>query len=203
MELGIFVILISFCGFINCASRCGKIYANNVTQADAQIIVDKHNELRQLIANGKVPGQPRGINLKRMKYDQNLAIEAQKIANTCIFAHKTVKDGRWHAVGQNLYIQYSTAASKEVNWRAAIQSWFDEYKDYKYGKCCSSGSKMTGHYTQVVWAETEYVGCGYTYFNTNEAFMYQKLYVCNYGPAGNYVGRVPYQTGKSGCENLC
>lgn len=33
---------------------------------DQGIIVNKHNELRKLIASGKVPGQPRGVNLKKM-----------------------------------------------------------------------------------------------------------------------------------------
>ncbi|XP_066150059.1 CRISP/Allergen/PR-1-like [Euwallacea fornicatus] len=184
-------------------SSCGKIYSNKVTEGDTKVIVRKHNELRKLIANGKVPGQPRGINLKKLKYDAALAEAAQKIANSCEFAHKTVRDGRWYAVGQNLYIMYSTAPSSGANWSSAIQTWFNEYEDYKFGRCCESGSKMTGHYTQVVWANTEYVGCGFTYYETNEIFKYHKLYVCNYGPAGNFIGQLPYQVGSSGCENLC
>lgn len=43
-----------------------KFTANKLNEADKQIIVDKHNQLRKLIANGKVPGQPRGVNLKKM-----------------------------------------------------------------------------------------------------------------------------------------
>lgn len=36
---------------------------------DKTILLNKHNKLRTLIANGKVQGQPRGINLKRMVSD--------------------------------------------------------------------------------------------------------------------------------------
>lgn len=39
---------------------------SGVSQAEKKAIVNKHNEVRKLIANGKVPGQPRGVNLKRM-----------------------------------------------------------------------------------------------------------------------------------------
>lgn len=37
-----------------------------ISDYDKQIIVNKHNELRKLIANGQVQGQPRGVNLKRI-----------------------------------------------------------------------------------------------------------------------------------------
>lgn len=37
-----------------------------VSDYDKQTIVNKHNELRKLIANGQVQGQPRGVNLKRL-----------------------------------------------------------------------------------------------------------------------------------------
>lgn len=43
----------------------------------------------------------------------------------------------------------STAPSVGSDWSQAVQSWFNEYVDYKYGKCCSNGAKQTGHYTQV------------------------------------------------------
>jgi hypothetical protein len=35
---------------------------------------------------------------------------------------------------------------------------------------------------QVVWGDTEYVGCGYTNYQLHEDQWYDKLYVCNYGP---------------------
>ncbi|XP_030750540.1 uncharacterized protein LOC115878255 [Sitophilus oryzae] len=201
MELLSFVVCFGLIGVALAKSEeCGKIYSLEVSNDDEKLILNKHNELRKLIARGKIPGQPRGVNLKKMKYDSLLAAEAQIIANSCIFAHQTVVDGRWHAVGQNLYISYSTGYDPKPDWSAAIQAWFDEHKIYTYG---SRFSKSTGHYTQMVWAKTEYVGCGYVYFSGNDFWKYKKLYVCNYGPAGNYIGEQPYQTGSSGCEDLC
>ena len=46
-------------------------------------------------------------------------------------------------------------------------------------------SSSTGHYTQVVWAESDKVGCGVTTYKDGAWFT--TLYVCNYGPNGNYL----------------
>lgn len=39
---------------------------NGVSKLDGNIIVQKHNDFRKLIATGRVLGQPRGINLKKL-----------------------------------------------------------------------------------------------------------------------------------------
>jgi len=70
----------------------------------------------------------------------------------------------------------------------------------------------TGAYTQVVWADTHLVGCGFTAFYGFDGWYY-KLYVCNYGPGGNIIGGSMYKPGLNctqcpvdapGCRNgLC
>ena len=55
-----------------------------------------------------------------------------------------------------------------------------------------------GHYTQVVWAESYAIGCGIMRYNDTTfqpSFPYKQLYVCDYGPAGNYFGRPIYKVG--------
>ena len=53
----------------------------------------------------------------------------------------------------------------------------------------------TGHYTQLVWAHTEEVGCGLVYYRSNclgqyqEDKYFQTLVVCNYAIAGNFRGK--------------
>ncbi|XP_060524979.1 venom allergen 3-like [Cylas formicarius] len=178
---------------------CSKgVYETGVSDSEKNYIVNKHNELRLLIARNQLPGQPRGINLKRMYWDNNIAIAAQNIANTCVFEHVPVHDSRW-AVGQNLYASFDSNYVKGANWTAAILGWWNEHSSYKYP---GGFSEKTGHYTQLVWDDTMYVGCGYTHFPIDGQYQYEKIYACNYGPAGNYP-RAPYKTGTSGCENLC
>ena len=66
--------------------------------------------------------------------------------------------------------------------------------DYKENK-----PKKVGHYTQMVWAETYKIGCGFIMHNRGE--WYKKVLVCDYGPGGNYVGGEMYKIGEPG--SLC
>ena len=44
-----------------------------------------------------------------------------------------------------------------------------------------------GHYTQVVWADTEELGCGMVYYQGDSFF--ETLIVCNYAKGGNFIGK--------------
>lgn len=101
-------------------------------------------------------------------------------------------------VGENLHFSYSSFSGNEANWTFAVDDWFNEHSMYKYS---TNFHPQTGHYTQVindlkvilklnieivkftyqvVWADTKYVGCGFSYHKKNG--LTHKLYVCNYGP---------------------
>lgn len=52
----------------------------------------------------------------------------------------------------------------------------------------------TGHYTQLVWAKTFTIGCGYIKYREHheEKEGIMKRLVCNYGPAGNVFDQPVY-----------
>ena len=52
-------------------------------------------------------------------------------------------------------------------------------------------TSAAGHYTQVVWANSDKVGCGATSYKDGRWFT--TLYVCNYGPNGNFIKGQMYQ----------
>lgn len=54
-------------------------------------------------------------------------------------------------------------------------------------------SAATGHYSQVIWASTNRVGCGFTQYKDGSSQT--NLYVCNYGPAGNFISSAAYRSG--------
>nr|CAI5843742.1 unnamed protein product [Callosobruchus analis] len=154
------------------------------------VILREHNKIRHQIECGEYPGLPRGKHFKQLKYDKNLAAQAQKIANTHAFQHVRVHDCRWPwGVGQNLYMFGSTADIGGPKWKRAIDSWRNESKKYSYETC--RVSPLTGHFTQLIWADTEFIGCGYSRFKDGR--MNRMLIVCNYGPGGNVLGQVPYK----------
>ena len=43
----------------------------------------------------------------------------------------------------------------------------------------------TGHYTQMVWAKTDRLGCGYVSYKSGR--FDKKYLVCNYGETGNFI----------------
>lgn len=183
------------------ASCVGKklLRSGRISCKEKQIILDEHNRLRQLVALGQIHGQPGAANMMEMIWDDELADVAQKWADSCEKDHDSLRNVRRFSVGQNLARTWTSrplrSNDSEPNWRRQISNWFNEVQHYRSGY-----SKTTGHYTQVVWANTFLVGCGYSYYY-DPAFGYTKNYVCNYGPSGNVLGSKPYHSGQPACSN--
>ncbi|NXP61732.1 CRLD2 protein, partial [Chloropsis cyanopogon] len=89
-----------------------------------------------------------------------------------------------------------------------VQSWYDEVKDYTfpYPHECNpwcpdrcSGTMCT-HYTQIVWATTNRIGCAVNVCKQmnvwGEIWENAVYLVCNYSPKGNWIGEAPYKTGR-------
>ncbi|XP_067283623.1 GLIPR1-like protein 1 isoform X2 [Pseudorasbora parva] len=156
---------------------------------------------------GRTNVNPPASNMRYMTWDEGLAVTARAWARFCIFKHnihrKEVR--RVHptfpSVGENIWVGYPYSY---FTVKSAVKSWVDEVKDYNYYQ--NQCTKVCGHYTQVVWADTYKVGCAAqacpngvaeTGFSTLPAI----IFVCNYATAGNYQGEAPYTTGTqcSGC----
>jgi len=151
--------------------------AEPLTQQQISYIVNRHNILRS---------REGAANMKLMVWDTSLASEADKWAARCHFEHTPAA-----AYGQNLFM----TSSNKVDVAGVIEVWHSEKQHYNFNsKRCS---KVCGHYTQVVWAETGSVGCA--------AHLCPRgtIVVCNYSPHGNMVGARPYKKGPacSKCSN--
>ncbi|HIA04381.1 MAG TPA: hypothetical protein EYN66_21230 [Myxococcales bacterium] len=68
-----------------------------------------------------------------------------------------VFDDTTNNVGENLYASSSTFTIDSVLY--GIQLWYEEYIGYNFdtGAC---SIELCGHYTELVWDNTRYVGCG-------------------------------------------
>uniref|UniRef100_A0A0E0LGP1 SCP domain-containing protein n=1 Tax=Oryza punctata TaxID=4537 RepID=A0A0E0LGP1_ORYPU len=71
----------------------------------------------------------------------------------------------------------------------AMSYWVGErpYYDYRRNKCAVG--HQCGHYTQVVWRRTSYVGCARVTCNRNDIGT---IIACNYSPPGNIDNQRPY-----------
>lgn len=120
-------------------------------------ILDEHNKYR---AEHDAPA---------LQWDSAIAEVAYQHSQTCEFGH------RGNKYGQNIAMGMDTA-------QAVLKAWVtDERSKYSYG---SGGFSMdTGHFTQCVWKDTQYLGCG-------RSKCSQGYYtVCNYQKPGNVQGQ--------------
>ncbi|XP_045176323.2 cysteine-rich venom protein-like [Mercenaria mercenaria] len=174
-----------------CQWRSPDVQSAGVSDADIQEILDEHNNYRKSVT-------PAASNMLKMTWDTEVALVAQAWAETCSFSHDESKNrnipGRLSA-GQNIGTGY-------LSWKAAIKAWHDEVKDFTYN--ANNKFEKVGHYTQLVWATSNKIGCGMA--NCRSA----NFHVCNYSPAGNVdpINR-PYKSGtrcgdcKPGNDGLC
>lgn len=133
---------------------------------------------------------------EKLSYSPALATTAQawadnlKQANDCKMRHSK-SDGRY---GENLY--WASALTwpdgrKErlkVPAKQVVDSWASEKTDYDYASNHCATGKICGHYTQIVWRATTTVGCGMAVCEDTQ----EQVWVCQYQPAGNWLGKKPY-----------
>ena len=152
--------------------------------------------------------KPPASNMLKMLWDSDLEKISKDFSNKCIVAHnpdrhRLAKNYDW--VGENIAWGTGSCGDKDCgDVYEGVKRWFSESNSYNFltGQC---SGKCT-LYTQMVWWESNKLGCGAKKCGD------RTILVCNYAPGGNYVGQRPYKTGTpcsecpSGmtCEdNLC
>jgi hypothetical protein len=72
-------------------------------------------------------------------------------------------------------------AGRTQDWFHTITLWYNEEPYYNYDR--PGFSEQSGHFTQVVWKNTNQIGCGVSYCDSIEG----NFYVCSYEPSGNVI----------------
>ncbi|XP_065661641.1 uncharacterized protein LOC100198409 isoform X1 [Hydra vulgaris] len=167
----------------------GSVSGISLSQSQKDAILQLHNAFRSMV-------KPTASNMLRMMWDEDLEKISTNFASKCIVAHnpdrhKLAKNYDW--VGENIAWGTGTCGDKECgDVYEGVKRWFSESKSYNFltGQC---SGKCT-LYTQMVWWESNKLGCGAKRCGD------RTILVCNYAPGGNYVGQRPYKTGKSCSE---
>ncbi|KAH9377407.1 hypothetical protein HPB48_008585 [Haemaphysalis longicornis] len=181
-----------------------------VDAAAAALILKVHNDFRSKVAQGRLPPFRPAADMQELVWDDELAEVAQAHADLCTdtggegrLKHDLQGDrttAKFPYVGQNLASQYGVGQVQE-DWRDAIERWYNESAYYSPNRIAvytsTKGSPVpVGHFTQVIWANTRYLGCGYLqYYVRGGRWTDVFLYTCNYGPGGNIVRQSVYQEG--------
>merc|ERR1712168_1095383 len=190
------------------ADECGyELKFTGLDEATKKTLLDKHNELRQKVASGGEAGQPGAANMRKLVWDDELATIAQRWTSQCIFEHDKVRDlCDGTVVGQNAYQSgtdyeyYDYNVNPEIG--DAVQSWYNEVTSPGFPSANINPFVFEhgyGHYTAVVWADTDRIGCGRVYYEDTDGW-FKHLVVCNYAIAANLVGGVMYEEGAK-CSN--
>ncbi|GAA5906465.1 hypothetical protein JCM6882_004443 [Rhodosporidiobolus microsporus] len=115
-----------------------------------------------------------------LTWDEELARFAADWVNGCVFEHSG---------GPVLAGNGPIDPNADYDPTGGVEGWNNEEKDYTYNP--SSGFSMgTGHFTQVVWAESKLLGCA---MKACQGFLssgseYGAIMACEYKPAGNMGG---------------
>jgi len=117
-----------------------------------------------------------------LQLDRKLCYHAQQyadtLANTDTFQHSNDP-----LYGENLYWSWSSDPAWSLTGDEAVSSWYDERKGYNYD--AEPEDTESGHFTQLVWAESELLGVGLA----RSATTGKIFTVMKYHPAGNYRGQ--------------
>lgn len=185
--------------YITSPSR-GDFATCKLTMEEKEKFLIEHNKFRGMV-------NPPAADMEYLTWDDNLANLAQMWANKCIWAHGFVKFGDQYPYPVNFTEEIGQNLAREVdkleNPESRVERWYLEYKQYTYSKfqspmstaVCSKG--VCGHYTQLAWAKSKYVGCAVA-FCANFFQSYGRggtMVACDYGPTGNIIGQYPYKTG--------
>jgi pathogenesis-related protein 1 len=116
--------------------------------------------------------------LSPLQWSDELAAYSQKWANQLIAKNKTAHNSR-SVYGENILATGLGSTPSSV-----VAEWASEAVDYSYSNNSCKGD--CGHYTQLVWRNTQKVGCAMAGDSRRE------IWVCSYDPPGNYRGERPY-----------
>jgi pathogenesis-related protein 1 len=139
-----------------------------IKEIDQNKVVELHNIYRREV---KVPN---------LEYSEECAAYAQRWAKYLAQKNKGLNHSNSNKYGENIYW-----CSAEASETKMVDSWVKEKKLFST-KSRKHNSK-NGHYTQVIWKDTKFVGAGMAVAKDGSEY-----WVCTYYPAGNYIGEKVY-----------
>ncbi|RTG84792.1 uncharacterized protein DC041_0003460 [Schistosoma bovis] len=131
-----------------------------------------HNVVRQAVKYGLIPGQPRAVHMRLLKWNTELEMKAQNFSDQCRLGHDKESERK---IGNFTYVGQNRALTPTV--LVGFKMWFNEFQNYNYSSNTCPKGQCT-HYTQLVWEETTDFGCGVTVCKNMTPSL---NVVCNYG----------------------
>ncbi|KAF8373083.1 hypothetical protein PRIPAC_79512 [Pristionchus pacificus] len=171
------------------SSQC----SGGIPDTERQSFLDAHNTLRSTISAGKYVANGKNMPaaktpIANMTWDCEIEKSAQKVSDTCIFAHSKNRTN----LGENIWTMWASY-KLSVNGMAkkACNSWEVEFQKFGWADIKLTPSVFSsgiGHATQMAWARSTKLGCGISLCKENQ----KVLVACQYRDAGNFINSNVY-----------
>ncbi len=187
--LNILVICLLFSSSLN---KTVKVFSRNLNSskqyswADCLVafnteVLVQHNIKRALHADTPALAGKSEITDVAQKYSEYLR-------DNNLFKHsgnKKYGENIYSFGSSKLFVPSSDSCKKAAT--DAVSKWYAEIANYQYSTPSLSSPKgVVGHFTQVIWKGTEFVGCGFAFSSVKVGKFYSSYIVCNYEKPGNY-----------------
>ncbi|NDY91258.1 CAP domain-containing protein [Ideonella livida] len=154
--------------------------AQGLSTAQRADLVGEHNRWRTR------------VGVPPLRWSETLAASAQRWATRlatqgCQLQHSHGAEGENIYWGGPLTWSDGRVELQPVTGAAVASAWGGESADYRPATNDCAPGRVCGHYTQMVWADSQELGCG-----RQVCADQAQIWVCQYLPAGNIVGRRPY-----------
>ena len=162
-------------------------FASGLSQKEKSEILSEHNNVRVQ------------HSVQKLKWSNKLTRFAQVWAsylsknNNCTMRHRPRNGKYQQRYGENIFWQSPLTWSNgvieviKVKPQKVVNAWAEEVDYYDYQSNTCQPGKMCGHYTQLIWSSSKYLGCAKAICSNKG-----QIWVCNYDPPGNYIGEKPY-----------
>ncbi|XP_075263635.1 uncharacterized protein LOC142355317 [Convolutriloba macropyga] len=193
--------------FVICCLESAQSQLSDYQKQDA---LDTHNFLRNKLGWKDRKGQKfsgNQVNMRVLFWDDNLEQLAQQAADMCPKDHMTLSGAvltelkrEYGQIGENIYWEAGYWKKNDVG--KFIEKWYSEVEFYRWDKhnCYPKGE--CDHFTQLIWADTEAVGCAMSKCLNSGNGKTWTSFVCEYGPSGNFKNQVPFKT-TTNKDNIC
>jgi hypothetical protein len=143
----------------------------------AQAFIGAHNTYRNNV-------NPPATNMMPIQWSDDLATSAGQWAAKCVWAHSQKPN-----VGENLYASSVRTPNVSIyDPSEPVNSWGNEKTNFDYNTNTCAQGQVCGHYTQVVWANSNNVGCAVQDCPSISGIGWPNggtIAVCQYSPPGN------------------
>ena len=206
MKLRTLILILTFI-FINTTNIPENLWSGKSKKFPEKLIktiLGLHNSYRSQIAVGTFDNGngvfPVASNMKQLYWSDKLARKAQLWANNGE-NKKSAEQYRALAgttVGENIALKVHAGEVKPelMAWEEVIKNWFKENKYFEVKNIYPFEPQPKAmSFSQIIWAKTEFIGCGYSAFKSKSGDS-QQLYVCHYSPGGNELVKEVYNEGE-------